>query len=286
MKLKLTQTVAEALDPGERAYVCYDLAPPGFGVRITPNAARSWIFEYRPGGRQTATRRMTLGRVDAIAYAKVRKIADGLYHRTRLGEDPAGARKQERSAPTVAVIVERYLREEIEPACKPATAYLYRKYFRNYILPALGQKPASAIAYSDVAKLHRAIGARGSRVTANRVASLISSLYNWAGRAGEVPRIINPAHDVTRFRETARTRYLSDFEIARLGETLALAETAGLPYQVDEMLPTSKHCRAPEDRRTIVSPHATGAIRLLLFTGCRVGEILSLRFDDIDLENA
>jgi integrase len=133
--------------------------------------------------------------------------------------------------------------------------------------------------------LHRAIGARGLRVAANRVVALISSLYGWAGKAGEVPRGTNPARDVTRFKEEARTRYLSDAEIARLGETLALAETEGLPYEVTDG-PTSKHARRPEDQRTRLSPYATGAIRLLLLTGCRLGEILSLRWVDVDFNRA
>ena len=282
---KLTQTIAETLKLRDRAYVVYDGSLPGFGCRVTPAGARSWIFEYRPGGgRRTSTRRMTLGRIDALPLAKARKAAEGLYHRTRLGEDPAGVRNRERAAPTVNALIERYMAEEIRPARKPSTTALYAKYFRNHIAPVLGRRQANAINYSDVAKLHRAIGARGSRVTANRVVALISSLYGWAGKAGEIARGTNPARDVTRFKEEARTRYLSDAEIARLGETLALAETDGLPYEIDDTSPTRKHAPKPENRRTRISPHAIAAIRLLLLTGCRLHEILGLKWDDVDFE--
>jgi hypothetical protein len=93
MRTKLTQTVAEALQPRGRAYVVYDAGVPGFGVRITAAGARAWTYEYRPGGgRGSATRRMTLGRIEAMPHGKARKAAEALYHRTRLGEDPAGAR--------------------------------------------------------------------------------------------------------------------------------------------------------------------------------------------------
>ena len=118
---------------------------------------------------RAATRRMTLGRVDALPYAKARKAAEALYHRTRLGEDPAGARDGERAAPTLDTIITRYMAEEISPARKPRTVALYAQYFRNHVSPALGRKRASEITHSDVAKLHRAIGAAGARVTANRV---------------------------------------------------------------------------------------------------------------------
>jgi integrase len=280
MPRKLNQAVAEALEPSDRPYVCYG-APSGFGCRVTPNGVRSWIFDYRPGGgRRSATRRMTLGRIDALPYAKARRRAEELYHRTRLGEDPAGARDDQRGAPTVDGIIECYLEEEA-PARKPSTARYYANLFRNHISPSLGRKRARDVNHSDVAKLHRAIGARGATVAANRVVELISSLYGWAGKAGEAPRGMNPARDVTRFKEKARTRYLSDAEIARLGETLALAETDGLPYPGE---PTSKHARKPENQRIRISPYAIAAIRLLLFTGCRLGEILTLKWGAVDFE--
>jgi integrase len=281
MRTKLTQTVAQGFEPRTRAYVVYDAGVPGFGVRITAAGARAWTYEYRPGGgRGSATRRMTLGRIEAMPYAKARKAAEALYHRTRLGEDPAGARDDQRGAITVADLLGRYMREEL-PALKPRTAALYAGYAKNHVVPALGRKSARDVTFSDIAKLHRAIGAAGAKVAANRVTSFISAVYAWASRAGEVPRGTNPTRDVTRFREQARTRYLSDDEIARLGETLALAETTGLPYAESD----SKHASGPEQRHKI-SPYATGAIRLLLLTGCRLSEILNLRWIDVDFERA
>jgi integrase len=287
MPRKLTQAVVETLELRAQVYVTYDSAVPGFGCRVTPAGARSWIFDYRPGGgRHAPTRRMTLGRIEALSHSNARKLAQSLYHRTRLGEDPAGARDKERATPTVGALIERFMIEEAEPTLKPATVTLYRKYFKNHIIPVLGRKQISGVTYSDVVKLHRAIGARGFKVAANRVVALISVLYGWAEKAGEVTRGTNPARGVTRFKEEARTRKLSHEEMARLGATLALAETEGLPFEVDDTNPTSKHAPKPENRRTVLSPFATGAIRLLLFTGCRLGEILALQWDDVDFEQA
>jgi integrase len=276
---KLSQAFAEALKPTNHTFIRYG-SPPGFGVRVTPTGARSWVFDYRPGGGRRATmRRLTLGKVEDLPFAKARRRAAELFHKTRLGEDPAGVRDDKRAAPTLEAVAERFMAEEIRPARKPATARYYDNLLRIHILPALGSRRARELTHSDVAKLHRAIGAIGTQVTANRAIELVSSLYGWAGKASEVPRDTNPARDVSRFREQARTRYLSDHELARLGASLELGETEGLPYTA-----TSKYARKPENQRTKISPYAAGAIRLLALTGCRLGEVLNLKWSEVDLQ--
>jgi len=126
----------------------------------------------------------------------------------------------------------------------------------------------------------RHVGASGGRskpssrapVTANRVVTLISALFSWAVWLGQVPEDCNPSRGITRYREKGREQFLSDEEIARLGDTLRQAETVGLPWMVDEANPKAKHV-PKTNQRTKVSPFATAAIRLLLFTGCRLREI-------------
>ena len=173
--------------------------------------------------------------------------------------------------------------EEIRPTRKARTSVHYAMLFRRHVLPALGSTRAANVTRSDVAKLHRAIGVK-TPVTANRVVTLLSGLFSWAGKAGEVPEGFQPAKGVTRFREEGRERYLSLEELARLGEALHEAETVGIPWQVDETRPTAKHAPKPENRRCKVSPFATAAIKLLLLTGCRLREILHLRWGHVDFE--
>jgi integrase len=72
--------------------------------------------------------------------------------------------------------------------------------------------------------------------------------------------------------------------LERLGATIREAETVGVPWDVDEAIPTAKHLAKSDKRFTRIAPFTAAAIRLLLFTGCRLREILHLRWEHVDLE--
>jgi integrase len=283
--VKFSANHVAGLTPRPAAYIDYDPDLPGFGVRIAPRGTRSWIVEFRPngGGRKQPTQRMTIGHESSLALAKAREKAKKILAEVRLGGDPARERKDRREAVTVAELADLFMREEVRPLKKPSTAALYDRYFRVHVKPALGTRKARDVSRSDIARLHRKIGEIG-KPTANRVVVLISGMFTWAAKAGAVPEGPNPARGVSRFREEGRERFLSADELARLGDALREAETVGLPWDADEAQPAAKHLAKPENRRTIVSPFATAAIRLLLFTGCRLREILHLRWDEVDFD--
>jgi integrase len=257
MPAKLTQAVAKALQPGKRTVVVYDNTLPGFGLRITKAGSKSWIVEYRPGGgRSSPTRRITLGNIATL---------------------PA-----DKAAPTVSQLAERFLQLE-GPTWKPRTRGLFAFYFRKFVLPEIGSKRARDVTHADIVRLHRKIGEQAPP-TANRIVSLLRMMFNWASRAKDVPAGHNPARDVRRFKEQGKQRFLSTDELARLGEALREAETIGIEWEVDETGPKAKHAAKKESRREVLSPFAVGAIRLLLFTGCRRSEILTLRWEHVDFE--
>jgi integrase len=72
--------------------------------------------------------------------------------------------------------------------------------------------------------------------------------------------------------------------LSRLGDAVRKAETVGLPYKIDNTRPTAKHAAKKINRRTKIGPHAAAAVRLLIFTGARLREILHLKWDHVDLE--
>ena len=141
----------------------------------------------------------------------------------------------------------------------------------------------NAVSSADVAKLHCKIGTTRP-VTANRVVEAISSLYRYAATAGVVEKGFNPTAGISAFREVRREHFLTTDELQRLGATLREAETVGLPWDTDETKSTAKYLPQPEQRLVVFSPYVTAAIRLLLFSGCRLREILHLRWEWVDLE--
>jgi integrase len=281
---KLTKRTVDALPVRDSVYVAYDNSLAGFGCRVTPKGARSWIVEYRPhgGGRRIAKKRITLGAVSVLTPDQARQAAADVLAKVRLGHDVPHDRAARRQVPTLDDLAERFMQEEVRPKRKPRTSDLYDMYLRVHVLPALGLKRAREITIADIAKLHRKIGVKAP-VTANRVVALISSVFSWAARLGEVPEDLNPARGISRYREQGRERFLSGDELVRLGNALREAETIGVPWTIDETRVTAKHV-PKKNRRTKVSPFATAAIRLLLLTGCRLREILNLRWQEFDRE--
>lgn len=119
---------------------------------------------------------------------------------------------------------------------------------------------------------------------ANRAVALISTVWNWSARRGEVAFADNPAKATERYREQGRERFLTTDELARLGVALVEGETVGLPYSVDSEKLGSKHAPKEGNRRTLTDPHGVAAIRLLILTGARLREILHARWEHVDIE--
>jgi len=119
---------------------------------------------------------------------------------------------------------------------------------------------------------------------ANRLLRVLSSLFTFAGKAHVVPVGFNPCRGIEHFPEEGRERYLTTPELAQIGEVIREAETIGLPYTVDATKPTAKHSPKEGNRRTVIGPHAAAALRLLIFTGARLREILHLKWEHIDFE--
>lgn len=276
--MNLTKRTLDALASRAERYFVWDDTISGFGVRVEASGRKTFVCRYRQSGQR---RQYTLGRYGVITPEEARAHARRVLAASTLGKDPAKTRQDERVAVRFADLVVRFL-EGHGSKLKPRTLIDYESALRSHIVPAIGHLRAEAIGPIDLNRIHVKLAASPHR--ANRVMAYVGSVYSWAGRNGFVPKGYNPASDVNRFREAGRERYLSGEELERLGLVLRQAETEGLPFKRSAGNAKLKQRRKPEDPSVPYPKHVIAAVRLLLFTGCRLREILNLRWKDVDLE--
>ena len=225
---------------------------PGFGVRVYPSGRKVYVVQSRARG---APKRVTLGAYGELTAERARKRAAAVIERIKAGLDPAGGSTP--AGTTVADLAERYLRVHVAANCNAHTAGIYRGSLDNHILPALGEMPLGSVDRAHVAALHHRL--RGTPRAANRALMILSKMFSLAAAWGLAPEGGNPCRSVRKYKEGRRERFLSREEYRRLGAALAEAEADGSAW-----------------------PPAVAALRLLMLTGCRLNEILTLRWDDVD----
>lgn len=279
---RLSKREVDNAKPGPRRYTLFDGDLKGFGLRVFPSGAKSWVIEYRPGGggRRTAKRRFTLGSVGTLTPDEARRAARTELAKVRLGADPGRDKADTRTAPTLAEVARVFLEDHVRAKRKERTSQQYADILNRVVLPDLGTVRAEAVKRTDVARLH--LKWKHTRVQANRALATISALYGFAAKRGLVPEGLNPARGVEKYPETRRERFLSVDELERIGAAIRAAETDGIAWDVDQTSPTAKHV-PKNNRRTIIGQHAAAALRLLIFTGARLREILHLRWEHVDV---
>ena len=192
--------------------------------------------------------------------------------------DPAEQRAEAREAMTLKEIADAFLAEHVDTKRKASTAYDYRELLNLHILPELGSKKAALISEGGVARIHARM--RSTKYRANRALAVVSSLYSFGQRRKLMPAGTNPAAHIEKYREEGRETFSSSEQLARLGEAIREAETAGIPRGPD---PTKKTKHVPKrSPRTVITPHAAATLRLLLLTGARLRGISHLKWEWVD----
>lgn len=246
----LSKTRVEAFEVKGRDYFVWDDEVAGFGVRIMPSGKRTYMVQYRAGGR---TRRVKIGQHGVLTADEARKRARELLGAVAKGENPAEVIDEHRRAPTVKSVAERFLTEHVEKRCKPTTKRDYESLIEHHIVPRLGAFKIVDVARPDIASLHHDL--RKTPYRANRLLSVLSKLFNLCEVWGLRPDGSNPCRHVQKYREERRERYLTPAELERVSIALRDAEA-----------------------EKAISPFHIAAFRLLILTGCRLGEILTLQW--------
>jgi integrase len=278
---RITKRAVDALacPAGKDREFLWDTALAGFGVAAFASGKKVYVCQYRQGGR---SRRIAVGEHGRLTPDEARSEAKKLLGLAEAGIDPVAEKRKERELRTFGAVAADFLTSHVTTKRKGRTADEYRRILGSRILPALGSKRIIELRRADVARLHGKLADKPYE--ANRAVALISAVWNWAAKRGEVALADNPAKGIERYREHKRERYLTSDELGRLGDALRQGETEGLPYSVDEANPKSKHAPKAENRRVQFDPFAAAAIRLLILTGARLREILHAKWEHVDFE--
>lgn len=258
MPRKLTKRMVEGIRPRpDRDLIEWDTELHGFGVRVWPSGKRAYFVKYRTkDGRQ---RKPNIGIHGVWTAEQARDQARQWLAEAARGEDPASASRAGREAPSMAEFAERYLRKHARLHKKASSVANDERLLASRILTALGARTVGEIGREDVERLHE--GLRDTPYQANRVLALLSKMFNLAEEWSLRPEGTNPCRRVKKYREERREAFLDISQLTRLGAAIEEAERTGT-----------------------ASASVVGAIRLLLFTGCRLSEILTLRWSEVDLE--
>jgi len=276
MQGKITKRIVDAAKPGARDGFIWDTETKGFGLKVTPAGNRIYLFQYRVPGKK-APERVTIGRhgdpwTAEQARTEAEKYRGGVKH----GIFPAATKNAEKAEKTVAELCDLYLVDGCETK-KPSTIATDKGRIERHIKPLLGRRRVKDIGQGDVRRFLKDVAAgktsidektgkhgrarvTGGKGTASRTVGLLGGIFSFA--VSEGMRADNPVRGVKRYADKKGERHLSPDEMATLGEALSGAEAEG-------------------DNATAIA-----TIRLLILTGCRKAEILTLQWDYIDFERA
>ena len=249
--IRLTKKSIDRLSPTKRDAIYWDESLPGFGLRVKTTGVKSFVIQYR--SKQTGrSKRKTLGKYGpTLSLGTAREMARNLLAEVIKGGDPVSDGQLLRKSPTVSLLAEQYLTEHAIPKKRPGSVRNDRSMLERYILPKLGDLKVIEVTHQHIQKLHNQM--RDTPYQANRTLALASKMFQLSVRWGM--RSDNPARGVEKYIEEKRDRWLSDAELQRL--LTALSEH---PNQT-----------------------AANAIRFQLLTGARIGEVLTAKWEDIDL---
>ncbi len=255
---KLTKAYIDKLAPHpNRNRLIWDDQVPGFGVRVNRGGSVAFVLQYR--NAEGRSRRLTLGPYGVLTPSQARQKACRLLIDVLDGKDPSDERRRARDGETVADLCEKFLADHARPRSKPSSVRVQTRLINSCILPRLGNRKIAFLTRQDVLRFHSSMSR--TPYQANRCLSILRKAFNLAEDWGLRPEFSNPCHRIKRFSEPGRERFLSETELARLGEALRRAEEAGSVPR--ECIP---------------------AFRLYILTGCRHGEIRLLKWTDVDLD--
>ena len=259
---RITKTLVDQLAPREREYEVRDSEVPGFGIRVRISGQKSYVLVYRKGtGRRSTQHRVTLGSAGELTPDQARAKARKLSAEVTLGGHPAAEISAQRTALTVADLMDQFMTKHVAVRLRPATAREYSRLTDRVIKPALGTIAVAEVTPALVSQWHH--DGRATPRQSNLALAVLSKALALAEVWGLRPPQSNPCRSIQKYTDRKRDRLLSDAEINRIFAELKRGEQCG-DY----------------------SPSVVLAIHLLFATGCRTDEVCRLRWEQIDWERS
>ena len=259
VRTTLTKRAVDAFQPADTAWIAWDDKLTGFGLRIHHAGTKSFIVNYRAGdgGRKAPNKRVTIGRYGRITVDQARKLAQNLLGKVAGGADPAYERAMARAMPTLGDAFEEYM--AVNPNRSKRTDELYRYEANRYLGDWLA-RPLDAITRRDVETRFNSITADHGWSPANRAISLLRSVYRRP--CVDHDGLSNPVDlwlaGGGKFHRKTRRKISSPAEVLPCW-------SAGIEAEV--------HNSAIRD-----------AILFGLYTGMRREEVLTLRWERVDMD--
>jgi integrase len=291
-QVKLTQRVVEAAEPGQ---CISDSGVRGFRLMVSPSGTKRFVAAYRVGSKGKSSKK-ALGFYPTLTVEQARELAKEVLRLARSRVDPHQPDKDAREAedaakraPTLADLVTVYL-DDYAPtrALKSGTIRDARALGAKACL-TLGTKKVDAVSITDIRKVHgdtRAEGiAAGNKgvYQANRLLAVLSKMFSLAIERGW--RTDNPCKGIAKFPEDQRWNNLSEDQLGSLFHACEDYELGIRPVSLKDSPEEAERKRTPlpEKDRSAADREAANAIRLLLYTGARLREVLRAEWPQFDL---
>ncbi len=255
--VNITKRYVESLEPKEKDFIAWDDAIKGFGIKVTPKGKRVYLFKYRNLGN--VQRKKMLGQHGAISCEQARAMAKDFTYDVSHGKDPSGEKRAIKSSPSLSESCDRYLSEYAAVFKKASSMELDKIYIEKHIKPVIGKLKIASIGQKEIAEFHASLHYIAPQ--ANRILNLLSKIFNLAETWGVRANNTNPVKGIKKYPEKVRERFLASEEVKRLLTVL------------DEM-----------EEEGVESVYMIALVRLLVFTGARLREIMHAKWEWVDLE--
>jgi integrase len=262
---KFTKRFLDSLESKVKPYDVWDSEIKGFMVTVFPSGRKTLSFRYYDSNK--TNQKIKIGVFGNITCETARDLAKGLAGDLAKGIDPKKNKTEVAIEPKVQEKIlfleffEIYTQKHRLIHHKPSTFKISQYIVNRYILPFFGDKYLGLIAAQDILNFKDFL--KEVPGTYNKCSILLHKAFQLAELWGYREKNTNPCTGIQKHPEKKMERFLKEEELRRLERVLE-----------------------DEEASYARSPYILGDIRMLMYTGCRMGEVLTLKWENVHLDDS